>query len=97
MTISAEQLEQLLELDDLGTNLALAHAIAIVAQDEALSGAQLMRLAEAGERVIASSVVFNRPPALCAALPTCIPTCGPWPAATRMRHRNGSWICSPES
>ncbi|PPF53895.1 hypothetical protein C5B94_09085 [Clavibacter michiganensis] len=59
MTISAEQLEQLLELDDLGSNLALAHAIAIVAQDEALTGAQLMRLAEAGERMIASSVVFN--------------------------------------
>ena len=59
MTISAEQLEQLLELDDPSTNPVLAHAVAIVAQDEALTGVQLVRLAEVGERVIARAVVFE--------------------------------------
>jgi hypothetical protein len=59
MTISAEQLEQLLGLDDPSTNPVLAHAIAIIAQDEALTAAQLMRLAEVREPVIAGAVVFN--------------------------------------
>jgi hypothetical protein len=59
MTISAEQLEQLLELDDPSMNPVLAHAVAIVAQDKALTAAQLVRLAEVGERVIAGAVVFN--------------------------------------
>jgi hypothetical protein len=59
MTISEDQLEQLLELDDQNTNVVLAYAIAIIAQDEALTGSQLTRLAEVGERVIAGAVVLN--------------------------------------